>query len=83
MKNYGNENKESSHFKYWDVNNLRGCIMSQKLPLNEFKWLKKHVNLMKISQKAVMIIVMRDVFLKSMLNVLKMYITFTMIYSFA
>ena len=26
------ENKESSHIKYWDVNNLCGWTMSQRLP---------------------------------------------------
>ena len=26
------ENKESSHIKYWDVNNLYGWTMSQRLP---------------------------------------------------
>ena len=39
MKDY-NKNKESSYLKYWDVNNLYGWAMSQKLPVNKFKWIK-------------------------------------------
>ena len=34
MKDY-NKNKESQHLKYWDINNLCGWAMSQKLPVNE------------------------------------------------
>ena len=36
MKDY-DENKESSYFKYQNVNNLYGWAMSQKLPVNNFK----------------------------------------------
>ena len=34
------KNKESSFLKYWDVNNLYGQAMSQKLPLNSFEQIK-------------------------------------------
>ena len=37
MKNY-DENKESSYTQYLDANNLYGWAMSQKLPVNSFKW---------------------------------------------
>ena len=39
MKCY-DKNKESSYLKYWDVNNLYGWTMSQKLPVNKFEWIK-------------------------------------------
>ena len=40
MKNY-NKNIESSYFEYLDANNLYGWAMSQKFPVNDFKWLKQ------------------------------------------
>ena len=39
MKDY-DKSKESSYLKYWDVNNLYGWAMSQKLPVNDFEWIK-------------------------------------------
>ena len=32
--------KELPYLKYWDVNNLYGLTMSQKLSLNEFKFVE-------------------------------------------
>ena len=40
MKNH-NKNIESSSIEYLDANNLYGWAMSQKLPVNDFKWIKK------------------------------------------
>ena len=39
IKNY-DRSKESSYLQYWDVNNLYGWAMSQKLPVNNFEWIK-------------------------------------------
>ena len=39
MENY-NENKEPSYIQYLDANNLYGWAMSQKLPVNNFKWVE-------------------------------------------
>ena len=35
------KNKESSHLKYWSVNNLYGLAMFQQLPVNDFKWVEE------------------------------------------
>ena len=40
IKNY-DKNIKSSHLMYLDANNLCGWAMSQKLPLDGFKWIKK------------------------------------------
>ena len=39
MKNY-DRNKESSLLEYLDANNLYGWAMSQKLPVDGFKWIE-------------------------------------------
>ena len=39
MTNY-DENEEPSYTQYLDANNLYGWAMSQKLPVNHFKWVK-------------------------------------------
>ena len=39
MKSF-DKNKESSYIHYWDANNLYGWTMSQKLPVNNFEWIK-------------------------------------------
>ena len=40
MKHY-DKNIESSYLMYLDANNLYGQAMSQKLPVDCFKWMKK------------------------------------------
>ena len=40
MKNYDKNNK-SSYVEYFEANNLYGWPMSQKLPVNGFKWVKQ------------------------------------------
>ena len=39
MKKY-DKNKVSSYLMYFDANNLYGCSVSQKLPVDGFKWKK-------------------------------------------
>ena len=39
IENY-DENKESSYIQYLDANNLYGWAISQKLPVNGFKWVE-------------------------------------------
>ena len=38
-ENY-DENKELSYLQYWDVNDLFGSAMPQKLPVENSKWIK-------------------------------------------
>ena len=46
MKNY-DKNKELSYIQYLDANNFCGLAMSQRLPVDGFKWKKIYQNLMK------------------------------------
>ena len=39
IKGY-DKNKELPYLQHWDVNNLYGWAMSQKLPVNNFEWIK-------------------------------------------
>ena len=40
MKDF-DKTKESSYIQYFDANNLYGWIMSQPLPVSDFKWVEK------------------------------------------
>ena len=42
-KYMNDKNKESSHRKYWYINNLYGWKMSKKLPIKVFKLVEKTV----------------------------------------
>ena len=44
MKN-DDEDIELSYIMYLDANNMYGWGISQKLPVNGFNWVKKHLNL--------------------------------------
>ena len=37
---YYDKNKELLHIRYWDVHNLHGWAMSQKVPVNNFEWIQ-------------------------------------------
>ena len=39
---YYDKNREQPYIQYWDVNNLYGRAMLQKLPLNNFEWIKEN-----------------------------------------
>ena len=39
MEDY-DKNREFPYLKYWNVNNLYGWAMSQKLPVNGSKWVE-------------------------------------------
>ena len=49
MKDY-DESKESSYIQYLDADNLYGAAMSEKLPINGFKWVN---DISKIDKKFV------------------------------
>ena len=64
IKNY-DKNIELSYLMYLDTNNFYGWGMSQKLPINGFKWVKK---LSKFDKRVIKNcdekIIIKDVFLK-------------------
>ena len=74
--------KESLYLQYWDVNNLNGWAISQKLPANNFEWMKDTSQFNEDLIKTIMKKVMKDTFSKLMFNLLKNYIHFIMIYYF-
>ena len=82
MKDY-DQNEESSYLKYLDVNNLFGWAMPQKLPVNKFEWIENTSQFNEdFLQRIIVKRVMNDIFLKLMLNILKIYMSFIMIYHY-
>ena len=56
--------------------------MPQKLPVNNFEWLKDVSQFNEDFVKTIIKKLIKDIILKSMLNNLKNYVNFTMIYRF-
>ena len=81
MKNY-DKNKESSYFQYWDVNNLYGLTMLQKLSVNTFEWIKDTSQFNKDFIKTIIKKVMKDISSKLVFSILKNYMNFTTICRF-
>ena len=82
MKDYDN-NKELSYLQHWNLNDLCGLEMAQKLPVNNFEWIEDtcqfHEDFMK---KIAMEKFIKDVFSKMIFNILNNYINFIIIYHF-
>ena len=55
-------NTESSYLKYWDINNLYGSSMSKNLSVNGFTWIEEISQFKEDLIKAIMKIVMKDIF---------------------
>ena len=81
MKDY-DKNKESSYLLYWVVNKLSGLAMLQKLPVNNFEWIKDTSELNEDFMKNFNEESDEGFFLKLMFNILKTYMNFIMIYHF-
>ena len=74
------KNKESSYIQYWDVNNLYVWVMSQKLPVNNFKWTIGTSQFNEDFIKNCNEESDEGYFLMLMFNILKNYLNFLMIY---
>ena len=81
MNDY-DKNKELSYLQYWDVNNLYGWAVLQKLPVNSFEWIKDTSQFNEDFIKTIMKKVMKDIFSKLMFSILKNNMNFIMIYHF-
>ena len=82
MKDY-DKNKELSYLQHWNLNDLCGLEMAQKLPVNNFESIEDtcqfHEDFMK---KIAMEKFIKDVFSKMIFNILNNYINFIIIYHF-
>ena len=84
IKDY-DKNKESSYIQYWDLNNLYGWATLQKLPVNNFEWIKDTSQFNEYFTKNYnkeYFLKIKDIFLNLMLNILKNHMNFIMIYHF-
>ena len=80
MKGY-EKNEESSYIQYWDLNNLYGWAMLQRLPANNFEQIKG-TSQFNEDFTTILMKVLNDIFSKLMFNTLKNYMNFRMIYDF-
>ena len=81
MKNY-DKNIESSYLTYLDSNKLYGWAMSQKLPVNGFRWVNDVSRFNEDFIKITMKIVMQDISLKQMQSIQKNYLVLIKSYHF-
>ena len=79
IKDY-DKNKELSYF--WDVNNLCGWAILEKLRVNNFECIKDTSQFNENFIKTIMKKLMKDISLKLMFNILKNYMNFLMFYRF-
>ena len=81
VNNYDKSIKPS-YLMYLDANNLYGCAMSQKRPVDGFKWVK---DLSKFNESFIKNYdenVIKDIFLKQMYGIQKNHLIFIKIYHF-
>ena len=76
------KNKESSCLRFWDANNLHGWVMLQKLPVNNFEWIKDTSQFNEDFIKNYNKESDEGYFLEVDVNILKKYMNFIMIYYF-
>ena len=57
--------------RHVDVNDLYGWAMFEKLSVNDFKWVEGIFDFNKDFMKAILIKVMKHIFLRLMFNILK------------
>ena len=82
MKDY-DKNKESLNLNFWDVNNLYVWAMSEKLLVGSLKWIGNTSQFSKDFIENYNKESDEGYFLKLMLNILKNYMTFTLVYLFS